>query len=56
MASTSNDEELKSSFEIDNLKGYHHCDDLSHDHPHHQHGVTLEEKGHELDCADLSSS
>ena len=48
MTSTSNEEELKSGFEIDKLKGYHHCDDLSHDlshdHPHHQHGVTLEEK------------
>ena len=44
MASTSNEEELKTGFEIDNLNGYHHCDDLSHDHPHHQQGVTLEEK------------
>ena len=41
MASTSNEEELKSGFEIDNLKGYHHCDDLSHDYPHHQHSVTF---------------
>ena len=41
MISTSNEEELKSGFEIDNLKGYHHCDDLSHEHPHHQHSVTF---------------
>ena len=41
MTSTFNDEELKSGFEIDNLKGYHHCDNLSHDHPHHQHSVTF---------------
>ena len=31
MASTSNEEELKSAFEIDNLKGYHHCDDRGED-------------------------